>query len=455
MKLVRNVVQDDDFIALIRKLLHLREGRLQTASGGYSIPIRCISDADLLDHLNGSKAIAFSVCILFKHSRQKAGFLGIDIDQKFSERLPFYAVALDRLKLSRAAFATSGSDPGRGKVLITLKDFIDADVARFLIEEIHRVAVAISENTLPKTPKDGDLELYPKGGQGGLLRVLGRNAFRNGPVESMFGLDGSSIDPAAIKPIGTQKALIVAKKLGYDDFHELPSRLSAFIEKPSRDIGFKEGRKKVADLAHYMARKYDGASNGHERFINLLTHCSASATGQVKRNVESELKAPSLWARACDDLTAFEVIPEKTPGASLRHAMERFVQKHGLFREHFSASTEQLVGQLGIYGSAVCKQVDTAQKSRIVLKLHPGWKRSRGMPGQPAFYAIPSCGQTLEELWAASSLDAHLKYAYETLPIFGCSDPRKLGVIPTFEFWESYKHFMQAGSLPYELPQAA
>src|ERR1035438_9088968 len=171
---------EDAFIDRLYKLLHVTRGSEQQ---GKQYPGRMpVHQTHFAQHVRGQVTIAFNVI----HKRRKANFIAFDIDSDFDTRLDILSNVLERMGLSKATFATNGSKPGKGKVIITLSrpmPRVQADKLRD--EMIEKAGLAGLQCT-----KENKVDVFPTSGEGGLLRILGRNKHRNGPVETPLNLRG-------------------------------------------------------------------------------------------------------------------------------------------------------------------------------------------------------------------------------------------------------------------------
>lgn len=117
---------------------------------------------------------------LFRPCGDTALFAAIDVDERFPERLPILRNAIKTFggaALADACFRTEGSDAGRGKIIITFDEPVPRQHAYDLVRKIATIAKQSTECGSKK------IDLYPEGKTGGVVRILGRNPKRNGPIE--------------------------------------------------------------------------------------------------------------------------------------------------------------------------------------------------------------------------------------------------------------------------------
>ena len=92
------------------KLLHIKTARQMNAEGKYPGKQIWVSDVDMLRHLNGEVAFAFSVV-----NKAKASFAVLDIDAHFAERLSVAASVAGRMGFAASCFRHERQLAGKGK----------------------------------------------------------------------------------------------------------------------------------------------------------------------------------------------------------------------------------------------------------------------------------------------------------------------------------------------------
>jgi len=158
-----------------RALIHLLGGVAYGAvqgDGGY-VGRQRLDVATLSRHFLGEMSIAVR-CVVGGTAR----IVAWDLDERAPERTRALLRVLDRHSLGSAAVATTGSDAGRGKVFLFVKPTGQEDARRFamaILEQARREADWGIERA-------STVETRPRAGEGGLLRVGGRNRQRNGPM---------------------------------------------------------------------------------------------------------------------------------------------------------------------------------------------------------------------------------------------------------------------------------
>lgn len=150
----------ETFDARVYRILNCpRSAKYQDSLGAYGKRQR-ISLKHFEHHLRGLDSLALSAI-----DGGKANFLAIDIDKRFEERLSVFADILADRNLEKAAFAISGSGPGRGKVVITLATRLPQRQAVRLVQD---VAEDAKSHVLFGSYKPSDLTSFPLGGEGAM-----------------------------------------------------------------------------------------------------------------------------------------------------------------------------------------------------------------------------------------------------------------------------------------------
>jgi hypothetical protein len=171
-----------------------RYGKYQNGQGGYQYRKR-IGLRDFDFHLRGHDSIAVSAV----HG-EKVNFIAVDVDEKFEERLPIFADVLRKRGLAKASFAISGSSRGRGKVVVTLAERLPQRQGIALVASI--IAEATADPRFGPYKKK-DLTTWPQCGDGGHVRIFGRNLRRvrtRALTEAPLDLGGDLSDLCYVEP---------------------------------------------------------------------------------------------------------------------------------------------------------------------------------------------------------------------------------------------------------------
>lgn len=175
--------------AAILKLLHLTRGVRHDGSGSYRGEREFIEQADVCDHLAADETWAF-VCV----HRGKALFIGLDFDALFPTRLSIAKEVLAEMRLLDAAFATTGTTPDRGKVVICLQCPMPQSQAIRMRDAILERCGHYPDFGGVKA-SDG-VDKFPTEGEGGLLRIGG---YWKNQYNRLITLDGDVLDFATIR----------------------------------------------------------------------------------------------------------------------------------------------------------------------------------------------------------------------------------------------------------------
>ncbi len=151
---------------------HIAKQQVQSKAGEWCyLRSRTITKREFTQHIADEFTLAVSAVY-----RKQALFLAWDIDENFQERLEAFSAVLYDHGMGSAAFATSGSEWDRGKIILTLARPIPQSqgvaFARTILEEA------------AKAPEFGDpkqVTVFPNAGSaaGNTCRILGRNRKRS------------------------------------------------------------------------------------------------------------------------------------------------------------------------------------------------------------------------------------------------------------------------------------
>lgn len=169
---------DLEFGSRLMNLLHLGRATPQTPNrNAYEGKRAYITAEDFTAHLNDETLTPYGFCVI---NKGRAGFLCLDFDSLVKPRMEVARRVLERRGMLGASFKTNGSDPDRGKVIVTLAHPMPQAQAVETINEIFEECCSHPEFGGPDK-----VDRRPQAGEGGLLRVLGRNVIKNGPLEIM------------------------------------------------------------------------------------------------------------------------------------------------------------------------------------------------------------------------------------------------------------------------------
>lgn len=465
------------------RLLHLNHAVPQLG-GKYAGRRRIISPEDIASHLRGEVSLAFCISTKYETGNKRwARFIAIDIDKKLVERLPVFAEVLAGLGIAEAAFATGGSSPEKGKVVITFAKFVNREEANALAQLIHSEAHRLNPGLIPAKPSSGDIELFPKmptsiAWDGGLVRILGRNIGRDGPLETSFDLDGCAIDLHKLKPLAQSRVSRLSRGLLVAKREKARPQWVDRLTKQSWTWacfgGVKEMRSKMFALARYYMTSF-GSVKGRTAYVAALTEIrkhsadldSPSPKNSDRRNpVGREIEQLTAWGAALLS-GAWEPLelqlpinrppsPGKSngecpavPGSAQRvytalaqHVRDEGLRPHcfgidqrtlaGRLRNVKKAATDLLAERLGIDKKAVSDALALAERYGLLVRLHPGTSNSEVAiygngelesfrrsvkAGVPAMYGLVGKGETIYDVYADAIQDPYLKERRAKFPV--------------------------------------
>ena len=152
----------------LHKLLHVEKGVRPNEKGAYENKRVFLTVEKLARHLQSEEVWG----VIVGYRKRCANFIGFDCDENWPRRLSALRAVLEEMGLARAAFATTGSHEGKGKVIITLARRMPYAQAHKLRDEIkERCAAHPDFGGVHKTKNK--LDVFPTDGEGGVLRVGG------------------------------------------------------------------------------------------------------------------------------------------------------------------------------------------------------------------------------------------------------------------------------------------
>jgi hypothetical protein len=345
--------------------------------------VRQIGLGSFEKHLAGKSTKAVSVA-----NGGFANFICWDIDEHFPDLLPIVAGILRDRKWDRAAFATSGSDPGRGKVILCGKPRIPQAVAyRIAKEVLDQVREETKSSFLLNTIGDEKLDAFPKAGSGGEVRILGRNQGRDGSLEEALALDGKPSDLKHVRPVTIhyRPADIVTSQRA-----QWATRL---VETPITGI--------ASDAYKVQVRLADEALRlgGESRAVELLhgwclgmTAIRDSTIRQLKRRDASEravdyvkqYRREAAHAKKPTDWEPLDLSEERIPkGASrIYEALAKYASEFRLDPHCFGMDYARLAALAGYRDkSRAWKSVSRAEDIGLLFRLHRGSGHGENLRG--------------------------------------------------------------------------
>jgi hypothetical protein len=402
---VSNVPQRDIIVpsaAELWSLLHLDRAKAVAQSNGrYKGRRIALAYEDLERHLAGDLTLGFTVLC-----HRQALFAVLDVDALFQHLLPVIRVAVLAMggeDLRAAIFCTNGSDEGRGKIILTFTETVGASEARKLAQNLCR-RVRASEPAQPL--ERHHLSAYPQEKSGGVVRVLGRNAARAGPIERPFSLDGE-LGLEYVRPITAAKVAQIIARIGDNIAPWAKRRIeTAWMRLEGTDKHFGH----MVALAREAIRIHGRARGGrvYNEWLDRIKANSPelslpSPKTKDQRNVidharkgawELAIRRPNSWEPL--DLQ----VRKGTPRGVLRlyNALVSYVREKGLRPECFGIDYERIAFLIDSSKSTAHRWVQCAAETGVVVVHDRGTKHTKGAPGQCTRRGLVCRGQTQEQV---------------------------------------------------------
>lgn len=366
-------------------LLHLSRARAKTQINGRYGRLRALTFDDLERHLSGQVTLAVAVL-----SNACALFAALDVDAFFPELLPVVrtaALAIGGEDLYAAIFCTGGSGAGRGKVIVTFTEPVAASNGRKLARRLcDRVRASEAAQSLERH----DLSAYPQEKSGGVVRILGRNAARGGPIEAAFSLDGESgfSHLCALTPQGL--AEIVATG---------PATIAAWanrrIEIPWTAVeGTQKHYRWIVALAREALRLF-GHAGGRPHYDDWLDRIKANSPELAEpsrktkdpRNVLDHARERA-WKYACEKPNSWEPLTLRMRAGIPRGVVRvygmlvSYVREKGLRPERFAIDYERIGILLGVSKSTAYRWVRRAAEMGVIVIHDRGSRHTKGFSGR-------------------------------------------------------------------------
>jgi|SRR5580704_859792 hypothetical protein len=367
-------------------LLHLERAKAVAQSEGRYKGRRVAFTLDDLErHLTGEITLAFTAL-----HYKRALFVALDVDAFFRELLPEIgkaARAIGGEDLAAAIFCTSGSDAGRGKLIVAFTEPVAARDARKLAQYLCRRARA---SQFAQNLQRNELTAYPTEKSGGVVRVLGRNAGRDGSIELVFSLDAEP-GLSHLRPITPAKIVQFVARLG----ESIAPWAKRLIETPwRRSEGTNRHFGHMIALAREALRVYAraGGKTTYDLWLNRIKANSpelslASIKTGDRRNVIDHSRERA-WAFACRnpnswrpiDLALRKGVPRGAARVYL--ALLSYVANKGLRPESFAIDYERIAALVDSSKSTAHRWVQVAVKYGYLVVLEQGTKHSKGKRGR-------------------------------------------------------------------------
>jgi hypothetical protein len=433
------VASEDSFVGRFQRLTHVNLARLQSrfAGGSYRAPLQVVTTALLQAHFAGDVTLGFAV-LEDGTGQGDALFGGIDVDERFPQRLPVIADALRALgseALARAVLVTTGSTEGRGKIVLTFERPAPSSLVRAVVQAVYRRA--LRDPRFGHMTRPDEVEVRPLGGTGGLLRILGRNAAKDRPgaltpCDTPLTIDGELTDLSNIQPLPLPELRRIA-----ESYQAQQADPNAWIDAMLAEAWTyrpEEGNtrgvfRRVIALARAALERH-GPERGEERFRAWCAAVAArspaldepSPTNRDRRNpVRHEPSLRRAWRYALTRTTTFEPLDVRgsgLPAGQVRvyEALVAFVRARGLspicFAMNYRYLQEELLGGTSDK-KTVWKQTNgLVQRGMLVIHdrgLAMGrYEDGEGRRGLPTILGLVGRGQTPADVLATVRSDPKL-----------------------------------------------
>jgi hypothetical protein len=387
------------------RLLHLDRARAVAQSDGrYKGQRVAFTPDDLERHLAGEITLAFTVLL-----GNRALFAVLDVDARFGVLLDVIrdaALAIGGEELLAAIFCTTGSDVGRGKIVVT---FTQPAPALDVCKLIQRLCRAVRNSEPAQGIPRNKLSVYPQKGSGGVARILGRNVERGGPLEKPFSIAGE-LGLAHLRPLAPAKLTAMLADGGAG----LATWARKRIETPwLRVEGTDKHYRWIVALAREAIRLY-GLARGLLAYDGWLDRIKANSP---------ELSLPSLktkdernildhgrqraWQYACKNPNSWAPldlhIRKGAPRGVVRlyNALASFVREKGLRPASFGIDYERISLMIDSSKSTAHRWVRRAEEWGVIVIHDRGSKHAKGAPGQCTLLGLVCREQTPEQVKAA------------------------------------------------------
>lgn len=335
-----------------------------------------------------------------------ANFIGWDLDENFDLLLAFFADRLRSRGWQNAAFATTGSSSGRGKIVLCFKPRIPQVVAHRIAHEIFeevRSEVALTTITFGEAKPS----IFPSLGLGANVRILGRNKGREGPLEIPLDLNGKPSDLRYVKPV----------RIDYDRKDAVspqPARWAMeLIESAPLVSSNDEAYKIQIRLADEALRLR--SDNEAEAVPLLSSWCASiaaissgnasrqfSRTDAIQRAVQYVLRnrrgpAPELRSWIPLDLTRQRL---RKGARRIYEALAGYVTANRLNPHCFGMDYGRLAAMAGYADkSQARKATDDAEDLGLLFRLDRGTKNVENLRGLVTLFCLRGAGELLQDAY--------------------------------------------------------
>jgi hypothetical protein len=389
-------------------LLHLQSARLsRQGAAGYQ-KREPFANGALEAHLLGTETYAFAVV---ERATKRAFFAAVDVDADFELLAPVLRSILLGVggdELIAASFLTDGSAFGRGKIVTTFAEpFAHHDARSLASLVVRRIRNTDAGRLIPTSA----LTAFPQDRSGGILRVLGRNAARGGPLENAFTLDG---EPA---PLLEQVRPLTRSAFARIQIEAtVPPFVRRLLAEPwRRDEGTRVHFGRMCRLATESIRIY-GETAGRSAFDAWLdtvrAHSPELALSSRKngdpRNVtvHGAERAWEIGLAPAEPWCPNDTTSCPPTAARLYLALMDFVQRNGLRPGAFSLDFATIAQLLDLRSkSHAYRVVVTLERKELLVRHDRGTLDAPGVKGVATTYGLVGFGETPADVLAAGRRD--------------------------------------------------
>jgi hypothetical protein len=390
----------------LSRLLGPLHGRYQCADGAYPGYSGALTIEQVANHLAGIKTLGFNAA----DGEGRSRFLAIDNDERFPARLPLIATALSKRGLEAASICTSGSGPERGKVFTIFDRPRSAAGLRRLCEQILAEAQIAGPGWGIHRPQY--VSIYPQGGDGGIVRIGGRNRRpdRNATsIDVTFGINGELRDFSEVVP--AKRTTLPACPVRIE-----PAPRGAWVDKMLRDgLTWQGGTRKIIRDVYRLAceamRLHGAGSIGEHEFHSWLDRIASASPdlinaspttgdtrpilGWERNGKRAWLKAKLLHTRPPEERSMYVTSLQRRVFEIIR----TFADKKGLAPWAVGISYRQIAKHVGLQNAMSAHRAVAGLANAGYLVIH-----DRGIAGQKGgrnvILGLVLEGQTVDEVRA-------------------------------------------------------
>lgn len=269
----------------------LRAAR-QNENGAYASTRRIVSDELLDKHFSGRVTLGFRIC----DERGRACYLCLDIDRGAQSKLADIARVLERRSLIDASIVTTGSDAERAKVLVFFERCYASSSLQHLARTIYAEAQALGR--WPLEHEASSVQFFPALGEGGILRIGGRNRKPNRNATACDALLSAWGEVRSFADVEPCKRLRAEGR----DFHPIaPAPRGEWVEKLlTEGITFGDGSKRVLSVLFRLANEAMRLGIGERGYRGWCDRLWSASPAMHGPSPSGDSRSERSWDRKCD-----------------------------------------------------------------------------------------------------------------------------------------------------------